>query len=964
MVRLLVWMLILLSDGSLLQADTSAICGAKTLEPGSRIILQGKIVSKAPSDNEQNFYIAELDGVCGILVVPELPMIPQLTIGEVVTIEGAVGLFESEACVYASSISSEHTLRIPPLFAVNSSALGGGAFGLQPGISGGTGLNNTGLLVRTCGRVIDVGVGEFRIGVEDESEAVVVSLPDPVLGLPCQGEFVVVTGISSIRETGGERVREIRPRSASDISLALPDLRVEDVTQTGAVVRWRSDTQGPAVVKLDGVVAPFRDWLPASTRIQAITYAPSERLRWGQALTAEIIDSDLELIKLANANAVNLYDLAGTALTQPILPGSRMTVQEYIAEKCRSLGLKIIARLEWYPKQPYQEWTFAFDAHSPSHMPHRDAEAILSYYSGVISLFSQPRYAATLQCYLLNMPMDDGDVQREFAAGTPPGFPTASQQREYVGHIRSRMSELAPGSKVLVTAHYSVADGIPVAPLADLVDGIALTAYPTRCNTTPFITGLTPVRCDQPADPSLAPALGISPWFVTCGVNQVEFWLDKLMRTNGMNDLSKLMLDGVGFAPDVTHWAGLVRDERTKAQALRDFFSYFGASGLAGTMQFGLLDKLGEASWGIVVPEHEIPHNVPGTYHEVTVDNMTPGAVYRAWVKQGGYWSLPILFQTESPCQETPLTSITVTSPHYGNALVGEGDKYQITWTTRDISQSPIYLFADTDDRGLNGIFIGAGDTAAGVIEADLSVLPAGGHHIFAKVPVNPSCAAPGGEVWSYSLGRVIQPAVVGGERCLITVPMCSEPCEFVFDGIPDEQFWQGLSWTTYAVHPGINDSTVARVKMKCDIDFLYLAFDVDDDYVETNDAAPWDGDCVSVWLRKIAPPELSANFGYEARQDACMGDNSWRSRSRAKAGTICNDNTGLDSGFTVEMRVPWSDIGIVPVGGMVLECDLMSVDHDRNPHGGINYPTVFSKLFWDGDGTGDHLGGAILLGN
>jgi hypothetical protein len=213
-------------------------------------------------------------------------------------------------------------------------------------------------------------------------------------------------------------------------------------------------------------------------------------------------------------------------------------------------------------------------------------------------------------------------------------------------------------------------------------------------------------------------------------------------------------------------------------------------------------------------------------------------------------------------------------------------------------------------------------------------------------------------------LGRVVKPAAVSGERCVVTAPKCSGTCELIFDGVPDEPFWQDASWTTYAVHPTANGSTTARVKMKYDADLLYLAFDVDDDYVETNDAAPWDGDCVSIWLHKIAPAALTTHFGYEARQNACLGDNSWRSKCEAKPGTLCNDNTGLDSGYTVEMRVPWSDTGMLPAAGMVLECDLMSVDHDLNPHGDIDYPTVFSKLFWDGDGTGDRLGGTIVLGD
>ena len=45
---------------------------------------------------------------------------------------------------------------LPLALGMNNRSLGGGAFGLQAGVSGGVGLNNIGLLVKAWGRVTEV----------------------------------------------------------------------------------------------------------------------------------------------------------------------------------------------------------------------------------------------------------------------------------------------------------------------------------------------------------------------------------------------------------------------------------------------------------------------------------------------------------------------------------------------------------------------------------------------------------------------------------------------------------------------------------------------------------------------------------------------------------------------------------------------------------------------------------------
>jgi hypothetical protein len=128
----------------------------------------------------------------------------------------------------ALTASSAGRGSVGPLLVMNK-PLGGGDCNYEPGtvwpltLSGqkgvvdGSGLNNIGLLVRTCGRIIerDTSSPATWLRIDDGSGVTVkCTVPDDVAIDP-SWTYVAVTGISSI---GDDLCRLIRTRTSEDIT--------------------------------------------------------------------------------------------------------------------------------------------------------------------------------------------------------------------------------------------------------------------------------------------------------------------------------------------------------------------------------------------------------------------------------------------------------------------------------------------------------------------------------------------------------------------------------------------------------------------------------------------------------------------------------------------------------------------------------------------------------------------------
>ncbi len=171
------------------------------------------------------FYIQSASRAAGLRVAS----MPQgLARGALVSVSGTVQTTpDQEKQVIASSVTvsgqgaaGSLVMRLETLGGADLafSAVSGAG---QSGVSGGFGLNNVGLLVRVCGRVVSAGQGVFYVSdgssVQDISGQKGVRVLLESAALPVVGSTVVVTGISSCVLDQGEIQRVVRVQSAADI---------------------------------------------------------------------------------------------------------------------------------------------------------------------------------------------------------------------------------------------------------------------------------------------------------------------------------------------------------------------------------------------------------------------------------------------------------------------------------------------------------------------------------------------------------------------------------------------------------------------------------------------------------------------------------------------------------------------------------------------------------------------------
>lgn len=209
------------SDGITVVAEPQPVSvgQARLLPDGTWVKLNGKALTLRSGND---CWIQERDRSAGIRIASDvlftaLPGTIQNALGRLATRDGERYLDLTEL----TFTGQQHSPR--PLV-VNSRNLGGGPLGAHtPGVAGGTGLNNTGLLVRLAGRITAIGDGWYCV---DDGAGLRDGLPGggdgppgvrvigPVTGVAV-GDFVRVTGVSSTAVLpGGETVRAIRATAA------------------------------------------------------------------------------------------------------------------------------------------------------------------------------------------------------------------------------------------------------------------------------------------------------------------------------------------------------------------------------------------------------------------------------------------------------------------------------------------------------------------------------------------------------------------------------------------------------------------------------------------------------------------------------------------------------------------------------------------------------------------------------
>lgn len=243
------------------QSPPYAIGAIKVCPDGETVTLAGKVVTHVLGSGI--FYLEEDDRSAGIKVQKASHGV---TVGDRVTVSGSLATdANSERYIAATSATVSGDGLILPMYLVNRD-LGGGdlyysagppASG-QMGVTGGFGLNNIGLLVRTSGTIVQADSASppqwFRI---DDGSGVSVkvdlSLPQggPVPMQAGEDDFVTVTGISSCEVSGTDVVRVIRPSVGGPLAFDPPGgdfcdcLPVRIIAPVGVRVLYTVDGSEP-----------------------------------------------------------------------------------------------------------------------------------------------------------------------------------------------------------------------------------------------------------------------------------------------------------------------------------------------------------------------------------------------------------------------------------------------------------------------------------------------------------------------------------------------------------------------------------------------------------------------------------------------------------------------------------------------------------------------------------------------
>lgn len=204
---------------------------AKVTADGVFVSVAGKIATtgKDPVTNIPDrftgfFYIEEEDRSSGIRVSCPIWPVGELLRGSTINVIGTMGTTSAgERQIVAPIVIIGSTTDVPPPLGMNNRWLGGSDLGSPPlgqyGVTGGTGLNNVGLLVKIWGRVTETGNGYVVI---DDGTGIGVRVDTTTIAAPPgSNQYVTVIGASSLYKPAADRLRLVLPRDDSDIGWLL-----------------------------------------------------------------------------------------------------------------------------------------------------------------------------------------------------------------------------------------------------------------------------------------------------------------------------------------------------------------------------------------------------------------------------------------------------------------------------------------------------------------------------------------------------------------------------------------------------------------------------------------------------------------------------------------------------------------------------------------------------------------------
>jgi hypothetical protein len=187
---------------------------SRTVQNGQKVTVSSKVVSAGSTQLTGKLYIEEDDRTAGICV----PTASSFDEAAIVTVTGILATIGGERQITNATVSViPGTGTVPPPLGLTLATLGGSSASTYvPGVTGGLGLNNLGLLVRVCGKVMTSAGSSFTLYDGSLSENIEVICPSGVT-LPTVGKMVGVTGISSCTLSGSTSTRRVLTRKQADI---------------------------------------------------------------------------------------------------------------------------------------------------------------------------------------------------------------------------------------------------------------------------------------------------------------------------------------------------------------------------------------------------------------------------------------------------------------------------------------------------------------------------------------------------------------------------------------------------------------------------------------------------------------------------------------------------------------------------------------------------------------------------
>jgi hypothetical protein len=189
------------SAGVKIARAVASIAEAKSRPDGDIVGLPALVVSAKFAGK---FYIEEADRISGIRVESDA----SVSVGQTVRVLGIMGLADGceRAILSPKVVAGEAGTAIAPVIMVSGAVGGAGFNGSTPGITGGIGLNNVGLLVRLTGAVDTIVEDGFYLEdgsrLEDDSGIAGIKIWTGSSSSP--GTWVEVTGVVSCRAANGK----------------------------------------------------------------------------------------------------------------------------------------------------------------------------------------------------------------------------------------------------------------------------------------------------------------------------------------------------------------------------------------------------------------------------------------------------------------------------------------------------------------------------------------------------------------------------------------------------------------------------------------------------------------------------------------------------------------------------------------------------------------------------------------